>query len=122
MNIHLGCLTYASGGVIIPILVHKTLLKEGLTMTTNAENEESEVLYVEAVHEDGLHLLLSDGSSWDIEPGPSTKVLLWYPSQRVTVEQAEDTDSYLITNLDTSEPDRVDARVGYWEPDDDEEN
>jgi hypothetical protein len=89
-------------------------------MAMDAENEELEQLNIMAVHEDGLHLQLSDGSTWDIAPGPSAKVLLWCPPQRVTVEEAEETGDYIITNLDTGGPDRIHARIGHWDPDDDQ--
>lgn len=60
------------------------------------------------VYKDGMRLKLDDGSVWEIAPGPSTKVICWYPTQRVRVEYED--ENYLITNLDTSGPDTVEAK------------
>jgi hypothetical protein len=85
-------------------------------MSSNSEHA------IVAVHEDGLHLLLDDGSSWDISPGPSTKVVLWYETQHIRVEAGEESGDYWLTNLSTSELDRVKATPGGWDPDEGEDD
>lgn len=91
-------------------------------MSTMADDEELEELHITDVHEDGMHVLLDDGSSWDIQPGPSTKVVLWYSSQRVTIKEDDESAEYILTNLDTSGPDRVPASPGSWDPDEEEDD
>ena len=91
-------------------------------MSTKEDEEELEELLIMAVHEDGMHVLLDDGSSWDIQPGPSTKVALWYPSQRITIEEDDENDEYILTNLDTRVPDRVPVSPGSWDPDEEEDD
>jgi hypothetical protein len=64
------------------------------------------------VHQDGTILTLEDGSVWDIPVGAARHVIAWYPSQRVIVRQnAGESESYALINLDTSAPDVVVARV-----------
>jgi hypothetical protein len=96
--------------------IRNTANTKGEAAMYNNEKLEEE-LCVMAVHEDGMHVLLEDGSSWDIQPGPSTKVVLWTPSQRVTIERVDEGGGYMLTNLDTSSPDRVPATPGSWDPD-----
>jgi hypothetical protein len=79
------------------------------------DSEELQEFNIQYVHEDGLHIVLSDGSSWDIPPGPSTKVVLWYAPQRITMENGKN-GGYILTNLDTSGPDRVPAILGLAIP------
>ena len=85
-------------------------------MSTPQDDEEEE-FHIMAVHEDGMHVLLEDGSSWDIRPGPSTKVVLWRPSQRVMIEKVDRASGYMLTNLDTNSDERVPAHPGAWYPD-----
>jgi hypothetical protein len=85
-------------------------------MSSKQDCEKHEALHVMAVHADGKHVYLEDGSSWDIQPGLSTKVVLWYRSQRVTVEKVVNTSGFMLTNLDTDTPDRVQATPGSWYP------
>lgn len=89
-------------------------------MSPKADDEQLEELHIIAVHEDGIHILLEDGSSWDIPPGPSTEVVLWYPAQRVTIEKEDESGGYILTNLDTSGPDRVPASSGSWDPEEED--
>jgi hypothetical protein len=91
-------------------------------MSTEADDEEVEELHIADVHEEGMHVLLDDGSSWDIQPGPSTKVVLWYKPQRVTIEEDDESGEYFLTNSDTSVPDRVPASPGTWDPDEEEDD
>ena len=90
-------------------------------MSEQDENEPEQYLLITAVHEDGLHVVLSDGSSWDVPPGPSTRAVLWYPTQRVTLEKDERSGALTLTNLDTSGPDKVPVAPGSWDPDDEED-
>ena len=63
---------------------------------------------VRKVHPYGLSVTLDDGSVWDIQPGPSTRVCLWYEQQRIQVES--NGTQFRLTNLYTSGPDTVPAR------------
>lgn len=90
-------------------------------MSPNSDDVELEEFRIFAVHEDSMHVFLEDGSSWDIHPGSSTKVVLWCPSQLVTIEKDDINSGYILTNLDTFAPDRVPANPGSWEPDEEEE-
>jgi hypothetical protein len=83
-------------------------------MSSNSDNVEPRQLVLMAVHEAGRHVFLGDGSSWDIGPGSSSKVVFWNPSQLVTIEK--DDSGYMLTNLDTIAPDRVPANPGSWDP------
>ena len=83
-------------------------------MSRNWDNAEPRQLYLMAVHEAGMHVFLGDGSSWDIDPGSSTKVVFWSPSQLVRIEK--DDNGYMLTNLNTITPDRVLANPGSWNP------
>ena len=83
-------------------------------------NVEPKPLCIMAVHEDGMHVFLEDGFSWDIHPGSSTKVVFWDPSQLVTIEKVDINGRYMLTNLDTIEPERVPAEPGGWAPNEEE--
>ena len=87
-------------------------------MSLKADDEEIEERLITDVHQYGMHVLLDDDSSWDIQPGPSTKVILWSPTQRVAVEEGDEGE-FILTNLDTR--DRVPATPGFWDPDDEED-
>lgn len=66
--------------------------------------------HIVKVHPDGMILKLDDGSVWDVRVGPSTKVALWYPLQRIIVEAIQGASgSYSLKNLDTSGPDVVEV-------------
>ena len=57
------------------------------------------------VNTGGLKISLMDGTEWAIiNIGDITRTLLWYPTQRIKIE--EDT----LINLDTPGPDKVRAK------------
>ena len=62
------------------------------------------------VKNDGLEVILVDGSRWSIDPGDSTKTILWYATQRIVVNQSsDDIYPYVLTNVDTVAPDKAKA-------------
>jgi hypothetical protein len=53
-----------------------------------------------------LQISLMDGSVWMlVNVGDITKISIWYPPQRVEVE--DDNGEYVLTNLDTYGPEKV---------------
>lgn len=61
------------------------------------------------IHKDGLEISRMDGSKWRIiHVGDMTKTIIWYPTQRIKIEESED-DKYILTNLDTAAPDEIEA-------------
>ena len=57
------------------------------------------------VKNNGLTVHLMDGSRWSVNSGDSTKTALWYPSQRISIEETN--EGFILTNLDTAIPDKV---------------
>ncbi len=57
------------------------------------------------IHKNGMEISLMDCSKWRITHiGDTTKTILWYPTQRIKVN--EDNDGiFTLFNLDTSTPD-----------------
>lgn len=61
------------------------------------------------IHKDGLEISLMNGSKWRIvHIGDMTKTIIWYPTQRIKIEESED-NKYILTNLDTAAPDKIEA-------------
>jgi len=55
---------------------------------------------------DNLQISLMDGSVWTLaNVGDISKVAIWYPSQRIILE--EKNGNFIMTNLDTYEQDKV---------------
>jgi hypothetical protein len=64
---------------------------------------------VKKSRQDGIEISLMDGSNWRIKNiGDMTKTTLWYPTQRIKVEENE-VEKFTLTNLDTSVPDEIEA-------------
>lgn len=62
---------------------------------------------VKKIHREGLEISLMNGSKWRIiNVGDITKTILWYPAQRIKIEETDDGE-YTLTNLDTSAPDEI---------------
>ena len=62
------------------------------------------------VKNDGLKVHLMAGSKWSISPGDISKTIIWYPTQRIVVEEShDDIYTHFLTNLDTAAPDKVKA-------------
>lgn len=59
--------------------------------------------HIQDVKPDGRRLELDDLSRWEIQPGHSTQVVCWYPTQRVLVEESNAKGHYPITNLETNQ-------------------
>jgi hypothetical protein len=60
--------------------------------------------FVLEVDEDEGILTLGDGSRWNINPEDVLNVVLWLPSENVSVEQCDDEMfSHKITNIDNQE-------------------
>lgn len=54
-----------------------------------------------------IEISLMNGSKWRIiNVGGITKTILWYPAQRIKIEETDDRE-YTLTNLDTSAPDEI---------------
>ena len=66
------------------------------------------------VQDNGLKIVLFDGSKWSINADDSTKTAQWYPTQRIIIEES-DNDKYPFTlmNLDTFPVDQVGAARIY---------
>lgn len=63
------------------------------------------------VEDDGIALVMSDGSQWEVAVGDNTITIIWLPTGRLHIEKSQDPlYPYLITNLDTSGPDKIRAR------------
>lgn len=61
------------------------------------------------IYKDGLEISLMDGSKWRIaHVGDMTKTILWYPTQRIKIEELEN-NKYILTNLDTAAPDEIET-------------
>jgi len=61
---------------------------------------------------DKLTVKLSDGSEWRVKEGDISMVVSWYVSQRVVVSKnGSEVYPYLLTNLDTAGPDKVEACI-----------
>jgi hypothetical protein len=64
---------------------------------------------VKKIHQDGIEISLMDGSKWRIKNvGDMSKTILWYPTQRVKVEESE-LGKFSLINLDTSTPDEIEV-------------
>lgn len=68
---------------------------------------------VKKISRDGLEISLMDGSKWRlIYTGDMTKTILWYPTQRIRIEEVEKNE-YVLINLDTAAPDEIRvSRIG----------
>lgn len=65
-------------------------------------NRVGEELSVLRRSNNGQTVTLSDGSRWRVSVGDVTKTLLWYPTQRIVVENSDDiVYPYELRNLDT---------------------
>ncbi len=68
---------------------------------------------VEEIHEDGLEISLMNASRWRIKHmGDITRTILWYPTQRIEIEETEDGE-YKLINLDTSASDEIEVSRIY---------
>ena len=67
---------------------------------------------VQEITELGQEVVLMDGSEWSINPSDTSRTCCWYPTQRIVVEEVDNGRffNHILTNLDTSEPDRALAR------------
>ena len=61
---------------------------------------------------DKLTVKLSDGSEWRGKECDISMMVSWYVSQRVVVSKnGSEVYPYLLTNLDTAGPDKVEASI-----------
>ena len=59
------------------------------------------------IDEDEFTVSLMNGSIWHlVDIGDISKIVLWYPSQRVNLEKNSE-GKFILTNLDTAVPDRI---------------
>jgi hypothetical protein len=64
---------------------------------------------VKKIHQDGIEISLMNGSKWRIKNiGDITKTILWYPTQRIKIEERSEGE-FTLTNLDTSAPDEIEV-------------
>ncbi len=69
-------------------------------------------LSLTSVDEEEIQVELSDGSKWNIKTGDISKIVIWYETQRIIVStNNNEIYPYLLTNLDTAEPDKVEASI-----------
>ena len=62
------------------------------------------------ITEYGEEVTLMDGSKWTINPGDTSKTSIWYPTQRIKIEENKnDIYSHTLINLDTAAPDKAKA-------------
>ena len=62
---------------------------------------------IQKISKDGLQISLMNGSLWRLANiGDITKSALWYPTQRIKIEENGEGE-YSLINLDTSEPDEI---------------
>ena len=60
---------------------------------------------VKKIHKDGIEISLMNGSKWRLKNiGDLTKTVLWYPTQRIEVNEYEN-DIFTLSNLNSSTPD-----------------
>ncbi len=72
----------------------------------------NEELSISSINEDELLVTLSDMSQWMVKPSYISKIAIWYETQRIVVSKNDSEPyPYLLTNLDTAEPDRVEASI-----------
>jgi hypothetical protein len=58
------------------------------------------------ISEKNLTISLMNGSIWRLaNVGDLTKVLIWYPSQNVTIEEID--GEFILTNLNTSTQEQI---------------
>jgi hypothetical protein len=66
------------------------------------------------VRDNGRKIVLFDGSKWSVSEGDSVKTALWYPTQRIIIEESDnDTYPFTLINLDTFPVDQVGASRMY---------
>jgi len=69
-------------------------------------------LSLTSINEEEIQVELSDGSKWNIKTGDISKIVIWYETQRIIVSKNNnEIYPYLLTNLDTAEPDKVEASI-----------
>jgi hypothetical protein len=65
------------------------------------------------IHKDGLEISLMTSSRWRLNNvGDMTKTILWYPTQRIKIEETEKGECTLI-NFDTYTPDEIEVSRIY---------
>lgn len=63
---------------------------------------------VKKIRQDGIEISLMNGSKWMLKNmGDLSKTTLWYPSQRITIEEYN--NNFSLVNLDTFTPDKIDV-------------
>jgi hypothetical protein len=79
-------------------------------MSKNIYPRLGEVHNIMEILEDGQIVQLNDLSKWRIRSGDISKTVIWYPTQRIIVEENEsDIYPYRLKNLDTFQEEEVEA-------------
>lgn len=69
-------------------------------------------LSLSLVDEEEIQVELSDGSKWNVKTGDISKIIIWHETQRIIVSvNSNEIYPYLLTNLDTAEPDKVEVSM-----------